>query len=118
MPDLQQFPTGAVRGGDVSHLRYDLISPIALRSIAQTCAEGAAKYSDFNWEKGMDVPSLLNHAINHVYSYLAGDRTEPHLSHAAWNCMAAIHSEFLWPSLNEGKLRGPNCTPPPDGAAQ
>ena len=113
MPDpITKFDTGAVRSADVAGLRYDLMSPIALRRIAQTCAEGAVKYSPFNWEKGMDVPDLLNHVIAHVYQYLAGDRTEDHLGHAGWGVMAAMHSEELWPHLNEHKLRGPNCTPP------
>ena len=114
--NLTHFASGAVRSADTAGLRYDLISPIALKRIAQTCAEGAAKYSAFNWEKGMDVPDLLNHAINHIYSYLAGDRSEDHLGHAAWNCCAAIHSETLWPNLNANKLRGPNCSPPSEKA--
>jgi len=107
-----KFPTGAVRSSDAEATRYDLISPIGLEAVARTCAEGAAKYSDFNWERGMPVHDLLNHALRHVYCYLAGDRSEDHLPHAAWGLLAAIHSEALWPHLNEGTLRGPGCTPP------
>lgn len=107
-----KFTTGAVRSGDAEGTRYDLISPIGLEAVARTCAEGAAKYSDFNWERGMPVHDLLNHAIRHIYRYLAGDRSEPHLPHAAWGLMAAIHSEALWPELNRDTLRGPGCEPP------
>lgn len=109
-----KFGTGAVRSDTFEELRYDLISPIGLREVAKTCAEGAAKYSDYNWERGMPVHDLLNHAIAHIYQFLAGDRGEPHLPHAAWNLLAAIHSEELWPQLNEGTLRGPGCAAPPD----
>jgi hypothetical protein len=110
--DTVKFKTGAVRSSDAEATRYDLVSPIGLEAVAKTCAEGAAKYSDFNWEKGMPVHDLLNHAIRHIYQYLAGDRSEDHLPHAAWGLLAAIHSDALWPRLNEGTLRGPGCTPP------
>lgn len=107
-----KFSTGAVRSSDAEATRYDLISPIGLEAVARTCAEGAAKYSDYNWEAGMPVHDLLNHAIRHIYRYLAGDRSEDHLPHAAWGLLAAIHSEALWPELNEGTLRGPGCRRP------
>jgi hypothetical protein len=107
-----RFATGAVRSSDAEATRYDLISPIGLEAVARTCAEGAAKYSDFNWERGMPVHDLLNHALRHVYKYLAGDRSEDHLPHAAWGLLAAIHSEALWPELNDGTLRGPGCRAP------
>ena len=110
--DRTRFATGAVRSSDAEEFRYDLISPIGLEAVARTCAEGAAKYSAHNWERGMDVPDLLNHALRHVFQFLAGDRSEPHLPHAAWGLLAAIHSETLWPHLNKDKLRGPGCTPP------
>jgi hypothetical protein len=107
-----RFSTGAVRSSDAEATRYDLISPIGLEAVARTCAEGAAKYSDYNWEAGMPVHDLLNHALRHIYRYLSGDRSEDHLPHAAWGLLAAIHSEQLWPELNDGTLRGPGCRPP------
>lgn len=115
METTSKFGTGAVRSKDAESTRYDLVSPIGLAAVAETCAEGAGKYGDFNWEKGMPVHDLLNHGIRHIYLYLSGDRSEPHLAHAAWNLLSSIHSEKLWPHLNEGKLRGPGCTPPNEG---
>ena len=107
-----KFGTGAVRSDTFEQYRYDLVSPIGLREVARACSEGAQKYSDFNWERGMPVHDLLNHAIAHVYQFLSGDRSEPHLGHAGWNLLAAIHSHELWPHLNDGNLRGPGCKPP------
>lgn len=112
MSDLREFETGAVRSSDADGERYDLISPIGLKAVAETCHEGALKYSDFNWERGMAAHDILNHAIRHIYKFLSGDRSEPHLPHAAWGLLAAIHSLECWPELNEGTLRGPGCTPP------
>lgn len=107
-----KFGTGAVRSSDAEMTRYDLITPIGLEAVARACAEGAAKYGDYNWEKGMPVHDLLNHAIRHIYRYLSGDRSEEHLGHAAWNVLAAIHSETLWSELNAGTLRNENCEAP------
>jgi hypothetical protein len=107
-----RFATGAVRSSDAEATRYDLVSPIGLEAVARACAEGAAKYGDYNWEAGMPVSDLLNHALRHVYRYLAGDRSEDHLGHAAWGMLAAIHSEAVWPELNSGTLRGPGCKAP------
>ncbi len=108
----EKFGTGAVRSDAVEEFRYDLVSPIGLREVARACAEGAAKYGDWNWENGMPVHDLLNHAIAHVYAFLSGDRSEPHLGHAAWNLLSAIHSHELWPHLNDGHLRQPGCRLP------
>lgn len=99
------YGSGAVRSSDAEQTRYDLISPIGLRAVAAACAEGAAKYGDFNWEKGMPANDMLNHAIRHLYMFLGGDRSEDHLGHACWNVMGAIHSLEVWPELNEGTLR-------------
>jgi hypothetical protein len=107
-----KFGTGAVRSDTFEEFRYDLVSPIGLREVARACAEGAEKYGDWNWEKGMPVHDLLNHAIAHIYGFLAGDRSEPHLGHAAWNLLSAIHSHELWPHLNEGTLRNAGCQSP------
>jgi hypothetical protein len=106
-----KYDTGAVRSADREAERYDLVSPVGLRRVAQTCHEGAVKYSDYNWEKGMPVADLLNHAISHIYSYLSGDRNEDHLGHAAWNLLGACHSEELWPELNQN-MRQSGCKPP------
>lgn len=105
------YATGAVRSADAEHTRYDLVSPIGLRRIAETCDEGARKYADYNWEKGMPIADMLNHALRHIYKYLEGDRSEDHLAHAGWNLMGAMHSEELWPHLNNN-LRSGGCKPP------
>lgn len=110
--EIKTFSTGAVRSNDADETRYDLISPIAMDVIARTCAEGAAKYDDFNWEKGMPAHDALNHALRHIYKFLGGDRSEDHLGHAMWNVGAAIHSLEMWPDLNNGTLRRPGCKPP------
>jgi hypothetical protein len=71
------------------------------------------KFGYCNWENGMPVTDLLNHAIAHIYNFLGGDRSEDHLAHATWNLLGAVHSMELWPELNKQWLRTENCGAPP-----
>lgn len=100
-----EYSSGAVRSGDAEGTAYHLISPVGLRRVAETCKEGAVKYSPYNWEKGMPISDLMEHGIRHLFMYLDGDRTEDHLAHAAWNVLGAMHSEERWPHLNKGAMR-------------
>lgn len=109
---LKKYTTGAVRSTDCQTVRYDLISPIGLDALARTYAEGAQKFGEFNWENGMPAVDLINHALRHLFMFLAGNREEDDLGHAAWNIIGAIHSLEAWPELNEGRLRGPKCSIP------
>jgi hypothetical protein len=96
---MTQFPTGAVRGTDAAGVRFDLITPIGLRRLAETCAEGAAKYGPFNWTRGIPASEMLNHAIRHIYLWLQGDAEEDHLAHAAWNILGVCHFEEAMPDM-------------------
>jgi hypothetical protein len=102
MPDeanMTTFPTGAVRSNDAENVRFDLITPIGLRRLAETCAEGARKYGDYNWQKGIPASQMLNHAIRHVVLYLQGDDGDDHLAHAAWNLLSLCHYEETLPEM-------------------
>jgi hypothetical protein len=108
---IATYGAGAKRSA--KDVRFDLLSPIGLRRIAQAAHVGAEKYGPLNVEKGLPISVFLNHALSHIYSYLAGNRgAEDDLSHACWNLLFAMHSEELWPELNND-LRGPGCTAPP-----
>lgn len=108
-----EFVTGAVRSADKAGVMYHLISPIGLRRIAETHKEGFDKYGAFNWEKGMPIGDILNHAIAHIFDYLASPdpstRSEDDLAHAAWNIIAAMHMEETHPHLDH-QLRNKPCT--------
>lgn len=97
--DLHVFDSGAVRDTSADDERWDLIPPRALRRLAMTCHEGAVKYGEHNWRKGIPLSNLLNHAIRHIFLYLANDTSEDHLAHAVWNLCAAMEFEETRPEL-------------------
>lgn len=96
---VKQFESGAIRSNDADDVRYDLITPIGLRRLAETYAEGGKRYGDDNWLKGMPAAECLNHCIKHIEQWRSGDRSEDHLAHAAWNLFAIMHFEETRPDL-------------------
>ncbi len=97
-----KFKSGAVRGKESFNKfphRFDLISHIGLRRLAETYGEGAIKYDENNWLKGIPVSNLMNHVLNHITKYLSGDTSEDHLAHASWNLFTAMHMEETKPDL-------------------
>ncbi len=96
-----QFNSGAVRS-KLDDVRFDLISPLALRRLAATYAEGAEKYGDNNFRKGMEFSNVLNHVLTHIFDYLAGkDSDEDLLAHACWGLMTLMEQETTKPELND-----------------
>ena len=97
------FDSGAVRA-KLDDVRYDLISPQALDRLARTYAEGAQKYGDNNFRKGMVFSNLINHVLDHINTYLHGDEGEPledHLAHACWGLFTLMEQEETRPELND-----------------
>ena len=72
----------------------------AMRRLAETCAEGAAKYTEWNWLKGFPISGLLNHALRHLV--VASQRVESgedDLAHALWNVCVAYEFMSTRPDL-------------------
>lgn len=108
IPGTTEFKSGAVRSSELKGLRYDLISPVALRRLAAAYGEGAEKYSAFNCEKGFPIfgdEGLFTHAFAHLMKFAWGDTTEDHLGHLLWNVAMMCHSQECWPELNKGTSR-------------
>lgn len=106
-PEMMKFASGAVRSSDASNVRFDLITPVGLRRLAETYKEGSVKYGDNNWQKGFPASDVMNHAIRHMYLWLDGDRTEDHLAHAAWGLFTVMHFEERKPECIDVATRNP-----------
>jgi hypothetical protein len=112
-----RFATGAVRSADADHLDFMSMPLVGLLGVARTAFEGGSKYGRYNYMKGMPAHVCINHAFRHLVLYAMGDRSEPHLSHAAWNCMTAEQSAILNPELNTPHLPGPGYVLTPETLA-
>lgn len=67
---------------------FDLLDPSAMFEMTKVLKEGAEKYGVDNW-KGISVRDHLNHMLIHAYAYLAGDKSDDHLSHLMCRAMFA-----------------------------
>lgn len=97
-----EFDSGAVRA-KLDDVRFDLVSPQALRRLAATYNEGATKYGDNNFRRGMEFSNLINHVLEHINIYIANsDKTgEDHLAHAAWGLFTLMEQEETQRDMND-----------------
>lgn len=84
---------------DAGKTRYDLLPPDALEEIAKVFTVGAKKYSDNNWQRGMNYSRFFSAAMRHLWKWWAGqDKDEEtgysHMAHAAFNVMALLAHEL------------------------
>lgn len=71
-------------GGKQSYLPYrmDLEPPLASFAKSEVLDQGARKYGEENW-RGIGWRDHLNHCLCHIRAFLAGDRSDRHIAHAA-----------------------------------
>jgi hypothetical protein len=58
--------------------------------VAKHFEEGAKKYGENNWQKGIPVHCYIDSAIRHYLKWLRGDNDEPHDRAFVWNLMCCI----------------------------
>jgi hypothetical protein len=71
----------------------------ALLEVAKHFEDGAIKYGDRNWEKGIPVHCYIDSAVRHYLKYCRGDQDEPHDRAFLWNILCAIWTHEHHPEL-------------------
>ncbi|MBR5862167.1 MAG: hypothetical protein IKZ08_02445 [Bacteroidales bacterium] len=61
-----------------------------LLEVAKHYEEGAKKYGENNWQKGLPVYCYIDSAVRHYLKWLRGDKDEPHDRAFVWNLMCCI----------------------------
>ena len=73
--------------------RYDLVPPEALDALSRVLMFGAAKYSERNWEKGMDWGRVFGALMRHAWAWWRGEHKDPETGYShLWHvlCCAAF----------------------------
>lgn len=65
--------------------------------------DGAKKYGEYNWQKGIPVRCYIDSAVRHYLKFLRGDVDEPHDRAFVWNILCCIWTCIYKPELNEYK---------------
>jgi hypothetical protein len=97
-----------VRTGDMGSI-YDVITAFsqyrfgdvetALLEVSKHYEEGAEKYAERNWEKGIALHCYIDSGVRHYLKFLRGDNDEPHDRAFLWNMLGA-----LWTHKNKPEL--------------
>lgn len=97
------------KDGDVKHLYEALIITCSqmfgsyedmFLEVAKHFEEGAKKYGEYNWQKGIPVNCYIDSAIRHYLKWQRGDEDEPHDRAFVWNILCCIWTAVNKPELN------------------
>ena len=73
-----------------------------LLELAKHFEDGAVKYEERNWERGLPIGSYIDSALRHTLKYIAGWNDEPHLKAIGWNLICLYSTINTKPeALNE-----------------
>lgn len=97
--------------GAVNHL-YDAIKSFAadaqyfniyaaMLDVSKHFEEGAEKYGENNWQKGIPVHCYIDSAVRHYLKYCKGDDDEPHQRAFIWNLLCAAWTKNHKPKLDD-----------------
>jgi hypothetical protein len=73
----------------------------ALLETAKHFEEGAKKYGEYNWQKGIPTHCYIDSAVRHYLKWLRGDEDEPHERAFCWNILCCIWTCIHKPELND-----------------
>ncbi len=93
--------------GDIAHLHYALANiewgePYSIiLEVAKHFEDGAKKYGEYNWQKGIPAHCYIDSAVRHYLKWLRGDKDEPHDRAFIWNILCCIWTCIHKPELND-----------------
>ncbi len=61
-----------------------------LLEVSKHFEEGAKKYGESNWQKGIPVHCYIDSAVRHYLKHLRGDTDEPHNRAFVWNMLCCM----------------------------
>ena len=83
--------------------------PKLMLDVARHFENGALKYGEHNWEKGIPVSRYIDSALRHLMKDLAGETDEDHAAAFVWNCMCAAWTMEYLPAMDDYTLARKTC---------
>lgn len=74
---------------------------IMISELAKHFEEGAKKYGERNWERGIPLHSYMNSALRHLFKYFDGWKDERHDRAFVWNIVCACWTYNERPDLDD-----------------
>ena len=82
-------------------MNYHHKIPTMLLEVSKHFEEGAKKYGEYNWQKGIPTHCYIDSAVRHYLKHLRGDTDEPHDRAFVWNILCCIWTCIHKPELND-----------------
>ena len=73
----------------------------ALLEVSVHYEEGAKKYGEYNWQKGIPSHCYLDSGIRHLLKHYRGDTDERHDRAFIWNMLGLAWNDLNKPELND-----------------
>jgi len=89
----RKFDTGAQRDTGEGKLRMSLLPQPELKRVMRRYLEGAEKYGENNWMKGMPLSVYFDCAHRHLERWWRGEDDEDHAAAVVWNMLCAMYTE-------------------------
>ena len=89
----RQFDSGAQRDVADDKLRMSLVPQNELKRVMKRYLDGANKYGENNWMRGMPVSVYYDCAHRHLDAWWSGDSSEDHAAAVVWNMLCAMWTE-------------------------
>jgi len=93
MKENRQFTSGAQRDTGDEKLRMSLIPQKELKRVMKRYLDGAEKYGENNWMKGMPLEVYYDCAHRHLEAWWRGEEEEDHAAAVVWNMLCAMWTE-------------------------
>ena len=91
----REFNTGARRDMSSGKGRFDLLPVHAIIRLAKHFENGAVKYGDDNWRKGIPLRRYLDSMLRHAFKFMGGADGEDHLAAIIWNACCLLETQSL-----------------------
>lgn len=91
---IRLFPSGAIRSDNRGRERYDFISPLALKELAQFLATTENSFAQTNYYKGIPPEACVESMMRHLNDFrINGNKKEA--VGALFNALALVHTLVL-----------------------
>lgn len=112
------------KSGDVAYLyaalgafcdkEYAGFDETMMLEVSKHFEEGAKKYGEYNWQKGISIHSFMNSAIRHLLKHRSGWDDESHDKAFVWNVMCAIWTMIHKPEEDDFTVDGQKLSETPE----
>lgn len=91
---IRRFPSGAIRSDNTGRERFDWISPLALKSLAEYLSTTENSFAQINYFKGIPEEACVESVLRHVNDFQINGHKKEAVA-LLFNAVALVHTMCL-----------------------